>query len=142
MGAKHLHQRRLGLMQLPPRGEEATVLVAVRVAQHHLLAAPAALEELAVDGLGKEPLHHLGRVPQVGDGLEQRHHVDRHGAPKRPHEPDLLEQHRELEQIRRAVRLRDDGVLNAARPVERVRLGRGPEDGQLRAGLLRVGDEG
>ena len=43
---EHLDQFDLGLVELPVRGEVAAVLVAVGIAEHHLLLAAAAVDQL------------------------------------------------------------------------------------------------
>ena len=52
-----LHQVALRPVQRPGRLEEAALLVAVGVADHHLLDVAAELQVAAVDGQGEEPLH-------------------------------------------------------------------------------------
>ena len=45
---EHFDQADLGLVELPARGDEAAVLVAVGIAEHHLLHRAAAVHQLAV----------------------------------------------------------------------------------------------
>ena len=68
-------QRRARLVQFPVRGQVAAVLVAVRIAEHHLLHAVAGGEQGAVGGHAQQAVHHLRGGAQVGDRFEQRHQV-------------------------------------------------------------------
>src|SRR5690606_29105125 len=45
---EHLDEADLGLVELPARGDEAAILVAVGIAEHHLLHAAKAVDQLAV----------------------------------------------------------------------------------------------
>ena len=74
---EHLDQADLGLVELPARGDEAAILVAVGIAEHHFLHAAAAVHQLAVIMQRQHPVHDAGRGLQILDGLEQRHDVDR-----------------------------------------------------------------
>ena len=77
---EHLDQPDLGLVQLPARGEKAAVLVAVGIAEHHLLHGAAAVDQPAVIVQRQQPVHDAGGGLQILDGLEQRHDVDRAAA--------------------------------------------------------------
>src|SRR5262249_22710556 len=81
---EHLNERDLGAVELPAGGEEAPVLVAVRISQHHLLDIAAALEETAIAGTLEDRLHDGAAVAQIGDRLEERHDVEIERALARP----------------------------------------------------------
>ena len=75
---KQRHQGNLGTVKLPVAGEDAAVLVAVRVAQHDVLLAvlvmTAACKQLT-DARYRIKLAHDGRrLAQVFDGLKKRDH--------------------------------------------------------------------
>src|SRR5262249_47658587 len=72
-----LHQPDLGFVELPSRRDKAAILVAVGIAQHHLLHGAAAVDQLAVVVQRQHPVHDAGGGLQVLDGLEQRYDVDR-----------------------------------------------------------------
>ena len=74
------HQVYLGPLQRPARSQQATVLGAVGIAQHHDLAITAGAHVAAVDGVVEQRTHHPGGGVQVVDRLEQRRHVQRHFA--------------------------------------------------------------
>ena len=77
VAAEHLHQADLGLVELPARGDEAAVLVGVRIAEHHLLLAAERIDESAVFGDSEQRIHHADAGAQVRDRLEQRHEMER-----------------------------------------------------------------
>ena len=90
----------LGLRQRPVGGHVATVLVRVRVADHHLLATAAAGDEGGVPRVVEQRGEDLVAAVEVGDRLEQGHDVDR--ARRRlagAHEPALAQQHGDLEHV-------------------------------------------
>src|SRR5690606_28670699 len=95
------------LVQLPARGGVAAVLVAVGIADHHLLQAAPALEETAIFRNAEQPVHHADAVPKVGDRLEERHDIDRAPALRR-YEARFLQQDREAQKIGDAARVGDD----------------------------------
>ena len=68
------HQRTSGAVQLPVAGEDAAVLVAVAVAEHHVLQRTRALHQGSDAGQRIEGTHDRRGIAQVVDGLEQRHH--------------------------------------------------------------------
>ena len=73
---EHVDEPDLGLVELPARGDEAAILVAVGIAEHHLLHAAAAVDEAAVIGQRQHASMMRPRGLQILDGLEQRHDVD------------------------------------------------------------------
>ena len=94
-------QRALRFVQLPVRGDEPAVLVAVRVPDHHLLQVAPGREVPAVDGQREEPAHEVAAAVQVVDGLEQRHHlqVAAQSTAVQPREPRLAGQQQRLQQV-------------------------------------------
>ena len=62
-----LHQRYLGLIERPDRGEEAAILVAVGVAEHHFLGLAEVARDGAADRVGKPAAHDGGRGFEVGN---------------------------------------------------------------------------
>ncbi len=101
----------LGAVQVPLRGEDAAILAGVAVAEHDLLLrprAPAGLQrERAARHRVREPgAQDVGRALEVGDGLEQRHHLDlagealARGAVGDPaHQADLAQEHVDGQQV-------------------------------------------
>ena len=72
-----LGQRLLRAVELPVGGDEAAVLVAVRIPQHDLLPVSPGLQVLAVHGQREQLAHQARAAVQVVDRLEQRHHLQR-----------------------------------------------------------------
>src|SRR6185312_15238666 len=66
---EHLDEPDLGLVELPAGRYEAAILVAIRIAEHHLLYRAAAVDELAVIVQREHPVHDAGAGLQVLDGL-------------------------------------------------------------------------
>ena len=140
MALEHVHQLDLGLVQLPARGDEAAILVAVGIAEHHLLHAAAAIDQPAIVMQAEQPVHDLRGIAQIVDGFEQRHHID--GAtPGRIDQPGFLEQHRDLEQIGHALGHRDDALRDHRRAIFGMRLRGDAEHRQLAGGFFAVADE-
>ena len=84
VGPAARRQAALREVQLPVGGHVAGVLVGVAVADHHRLPAAALRQVARVGGVPEQPLQGTrGRV-QVGDGLEQRHHVEARRRRRRP----------------------------------------------------------
>jgi len=73
---EHRRQRAARLMEAPHRGEIAAVLVRIRIADHHFLM-PARRRDRRRFGQGEPFGHHVGRVFEIADRLEQRHDHDR-----------------------------------------------------------------
>jgi len=142
MALEHLDERDLGLVELPARGEKAAVLVAVGIAEHHLLGHPPALQQPAVLWNREQLVHDPAAFAQVADRLEERHDVDVETRLGRAQQPRLLEEEGRLEHVGDAVRLRDHIVRHRCRAVAPMRLAGGVEDRQLRRGLLGIFDEG
>src|SRR6516164_10342654 len=107
MTAERVDERDFRLVEFPARGQEATVLVAVGVTEHHLLCAITTLQEAEVLRHGEEFVHYAAAVAQICDRLEQRHNVHVELALTRPQQPRLLEQQPYFEKVRDSVRLRD-----------------------------------
>ena len=106
-----LLQGDLGPVNLPVAGEEAGILVAVRVSEHHLLKRFALLtagdQELAVEGIGEQAPHHGRGALQILHGLEQGND-QQVGAPGEGiHQARLLGQEEYFEQVGHRVTHRD-----------------------------------
>src|SRR5262249_18630011 len=139
--AKHLDQRDLRLVQLPPRRQETAILVAVGVTEHHLLQVAAALQQPRVDRQGQQPIHDVAATAQVVDGLEQRDNVYVERSIAWPQQSRLLEQQAYFENVGYAVGLGDHVIGDGGLAVTLVRLGRREQDIELGRGLGRVAEE-
>jgi len=156
LGLQHVeqaHQRDLGAIQLPVAGEEATVLVAVAVAEHDLLLAAAARRQAGDAGQREVLAHDRFGVSQVANRLEQRHD-DQLAARSGPWRGDgvagvqravqqahLLEQQQHFQQVAHVLGVRDDAVADRGIAVAAAALEGGLEDGQFAArqrGVLGV----
>ncbi len=131
----------LGLVELPPGGEKAAILVAVRITEHDLLRLPSAAQKPHVIRQCEQGFHHGAGIAQVVDGLEKRDDVDVHLAVARPQEARLLQQQRDLENIGRIARLGDHIVGDRNRAVEPVRIRGFASDCKFRCRLVRIGEE-
>ena len=125
------HERGLGLVQRPVGGEVATVLVRVRVADHHLLAVAVGAHVGAVPRLGEQRVERGSGVVEVVDRLEQRHDVDV--------EPGFLGEHGDFEHVAHRAAGRDDVVGHGRRTDAVHAVGGGGHDRQLARGALAVG---
>ena len=128
---EHLDQRDLRLVELPPGCEVTAVLVAVGVAQHHLLGTAAALQQASVFRQPEQFVHRPAAVAQIRNGLEQRNDVDVELALARPQQAHFLEQQRYFQNIRDAVGLGDDVVGHRFLAVLQLHFCRGVQDRQL-----------
>ena len=130
-------------IQLPLGRQVAAVLVGVGVADHDLLPALAALDDLFVSRMFEHGGQGGVRVAEVGDGLEQRHDVDGARYTSRfdvdPHEPDLFEQHGHLEDVADRFGHRDDVVRDRSVTEAAVRRCSFFEHGDFAAGEVGVG---
>ncbi len=138
---EHFDQPDLGLVEFPARGDEAAVLVAVGIAQHHFLDAAAAVDQLAIIMHRQQPVHDRGAGLQVLDGLEQRHDVER-AAAGGIDETDLLQQQRYLQHVGHPLAHRDDALRDHVRAEPAVRLGSGMEHREFAQRLVAVFHEG
>jgi hypothetical protein len=135
----------LGLVQLPAGGEEAAVLVAVRIAEHDFLLVAARGDERAIGGQGEQALHDRRAVAQVADRFEQRDDVHRQRrrwpvASPRFQQAGFLQQQRDFEQVGGAVGLRNDRVGQRGGAVAGAQFARGEEDGEFALRFLGVVD--
>ncbi len=73
-------QRLLGAVQHPACRQEARLLVRIRVAEHDLLAVPAAGQMAPVSRVAEKPIEEPGGARQGVRRFEQRHHVQLRGA--------------------------------------------------------------
>ncbi len=142
MAPGHGHEILLGLVELPAGGDEAAVLVAVRVAQHHLLLAAPAVQQAPVEGQGQQAVQDGAAAAQVLDGLEERDQVDIQAPLRGPEQADLPQQHRGLQQVRDALGVADDAVGQGRQAQALLGAGHGAEEAQLSLGLFAVGQEG
>ena len=117
-----LDQRNLGLVELPARSHEAAVLVRVGIAEHHLLNVAARNEEPPVLRNPQEIVHDTGTLTEIRNGLEERHDVEIERAFRRSQQASLLQEHADLEHVRRATGLRDHVVGDRVRVEAAVRL--------------------
>ena len=78
MTAGQILKSDLSLVNLPIAGEKARVFVAIGVAQHQLLQGLHVFsnprEQLAVQAVVEQLLHHRGRALKVLHRFKQRHH--------------------------------------------------------------------
>ncbi len=124
---RRLDQLDLGLVEHPGRGQEAALLVRVRVAEHDLLAIASAGQVGAIGRVAEQRLEdRAGRVERVGR-LEQGHDVEdrRCLAVGRP-----AGELQDIGHIRRAGRERHDDPVAGADAVAGLDGGDGPERGQ------------
>ncbi|SOT40155.1 hypothetical protein F01_260221 [Burkholderia cenocepacia] len=157
--AEQVDEREFRAIQLPVRREEAAVLVAVRVAEHHFLFG-ALMRDQRVDARQREVVaHDARRVAQVGDRLEQRDHhqavlrVAARHAERAFEQARLLLQQQHLDEVADGFRMRNDVVAHRARTELRADLARLLEHAQLalrerrvfevrRAQRARIGERG
>ena len=103
VGIRQRLQRDLGPVDLPVAGEEAGILVAVGIAQHHLLQGLVAIavadQQLAVEGIGEQPFHHRGGPLQILHRLEQGDHQQGRLLGHRIHQTGFLRQQHHLQQV-------------------------------------------
>ena len=105
-----LHKVQFSPVERPVRGEIATVLVGVGVAQHHLLDLASSIHHRPVERYFERGLQDGCPTLEIVDGLEQRHDCHRRiGALARKiKQACLFEQQRCLKQIRHRLAHRDD----------------------------------
>ena len=140
MALEHLNEADLGFVKLPSGCDESAVLVAVGIAEHHLLHAAAAIHQRPIFRERQHPVHDAGAGLQILDGLEQRHDVD--GAVAcGVDQVGFLQQQRDLEQVGNALAHRDDALRDRAGAKQAVRLRRGMEHRQFAHRLIAVGDK-
>ncbi|KAG1315179.1 hypothetical protein G6F62_013800 [Rhizopus arrhizus] len=77
---RHLQQFHLRALQAPARGGDATILAAVRIAQHHHLHVIACMQVCAIDRVGQQITQGRGAALEVIHGLEQGGDIQRHRA--------------------------------------------------------------
>ena len=138
---EHLDQADLGLVELPARGDEAAILVAVGIAEHDFLHAAAAVDQLAVVVHRQHAVHDAAGGLQILDGLEQRHDVDGAAAGGMD-QAGLLQQQRDLQHVGHALAHRDDALGDRGRAVTGMGFGGGMEQREFAGGFLAVFDEG
>ena len=139
-GQRHFHP-----VERPVAHQDAAVLVAVGIAQHHLLRAAAGAQHVGHAGQGQELAHDGLGAPQVGNGLEQRHHhqpgARRLGGAlgqRALQQADLLLQQQHLEQVAHLLGVADDGVAHGGRAQRLAQGLRGLEHRQLLDGQRAV----
>ncbi len=126
-------EQRFGrLVERPVGGEVAAVLVAVGIAEHHLLLVAAARDPAAVERQVESCGNDLAAVLQVADRLEERNDVElERSRRERLEEPRLAQQHADFEQVGQRRAMRDHVARHGARAVAPARLGGRSEDGQF-----------
>src|SRR5262249_16880403 len=88
---KNFDQPDPGLVELPAGGDEAAILVAVGITEHHLLHRAAAVDQFPVIVQRQHAIHDAAGGLQILDGFEQRHYVD-DAAAGRIDQADLLQE--------------------------------------------------
>ena len=140
MARKHVEQPDLRLVELPSGGDEAAVLVAVGVAEHHFLYRTAAVHEFPVFMQRQQTIHDAGAGLQIFDGLEQRDDVDR-TATGGIDQPRLLQQQCELKHIGAALAHGDDALRDGVFAELGVGFDRRTEDREFVERLFAVFDK-
>jgi hypothetical protein len=145
---EQFHECDLGAVQLPVAGEDAAVLVAVRVAQHDVLLGTRTLHQPRDAGQCVEGAHDGRRVAQVFDGFKQRHDDEvadgtlvgaAFFAQRALHQAHFLLQQQHLEQVAHRLGVADDVVADGLSAVALQHdLGR-LEDREFVAGQVAVG---
>src|SRR5205823_5501739 len=141
MALEYFDEADLGLVELPARGDETAVLVAVGVAEHHFLHRAAAVHQFAIIVQRQHPVHYGAGSLQILDGFEQRHDIDR-AAAGGIDEAGFLQEQRNLEHVGHPLAHGDDALGNRVRAELGVRFGGRVEDRELAQCLLAVFDEG
>ena len=117
-----LDQPLLGAVEAPEAGDDATVLVAVAVADHYLLHRLASRVKLllqrdaaARDRMREKAVENLVAAFEVVDGFEERHHRNRAGVAVavRHHQTDLAGEEVDDEQVGDIARHADDQRADA-----------------------------
>ena len=78
LGFHCINESDLGVLQSPARRREATILVAVGIADHHGLAVAAAIQVLAVKVGGQQVLENVAAAIKVVHSFKQWRDVDWH----------------------------------------------------------------
>ena len=133
--AKRVDERELRPIERPVGGQVPAVLVAVGIAEHHLLPAVAALEPAAVEGERERVAHDRRRALEIVDGLEQRNDVDRERLAAQ--QADFLQQDRDFEQVGDRLAFRDHVIRQRRGAVAAMDVRRNLEHRQL--GTRQVG---
>lgn len=110
-------QSDLGFVKFPARGQEATILVAVGVAEHDFLLVAKSADQRAVGGKVENTSERRRALLQVLDRFEKRDDVDvelRLAA--RTQQAGLLEQQCQFEQVGDTVGLEMMQLSSAAAP--------------------------
>ncbi len=139
---EYFDERDLRLVELPARGQETAILVAVGVAQHDLLDAAAAFEQARVFRQAQQLVHHVAAMAQILDRFEERHDIEIESALARPQQTRFFQQHGGLENVGDASGLRNHIVRHRGPPVAAMRLGGRAQNRQLARGLGRIGEKG
>src|SRR3954447_4134643 len=137
MAREHFNQPDFGLVELPPRGDETAILVAVGIAEHDFLDRAAAIDQFAIFMQRQQPIHDPGGCLEIPDGFEQRHDVDC-ATPGRDDEADFLQQQSYLKHVRYALAHRDNALWDYVGAKFNVRFGGRAEYGQFAERLFAV----
>jgi hypothetical protein len=138
---EQLDQPDLGLVELPSGGQETAILVAVRIAEHHLLHTAPALDDAPVFRQREQALHHADAAAQILDRLEKGDQIDGAGAARGIEQAGLLEQDRQFQHVGRALALRDDAGADDPAPDRSLRIPCGAEDREFSGRQLRIAPE-
>ena len=121
---RHLIEQRnqgyFGAVEFPVAGEDAPILVAVRIAQHDVLLRSAAPDHLCHARQCIKLAHDGRRIAQVFNRFKERHHdevIDSGGVERATHQPGLFLKQQRLQQITDRFCVADDVVANALRTI-------------------------
>ena len=135
---KRFYQPELRAIERPMSGDEAAILVAVRVPEHHLLPAAARLEPAPIARQPERGAHDVRAALEIGDGLEQRNDV--HHEPAGRQQSHFFEQDRDFEQIADRLTLGDDVIRQRRRAEMAMDLRRHVHDRKLGIEQRRPGN--
>jgi len=138
MLAKRLDQVELRAIERPVRRQIAAVLVAVGIAEHHLLPVPPAFEHRAIAGDVERCPHDVVAPRKIVDRFEQRDDVE--GERCALEQADFLQQYGNFQQVRDRLALGDDIVRKRLRAVTRANFGGGRENLQFGDSARRINE--
>ena len=138
---KQVNQRDLGAVQLPVAGEDATIFVAVAIAQHDVLLATAFLDHLGNAGQLVVAAHDGLGIAQVFNGFKQGHHDQVANRPilqRAAHQAHFFLQQQHFQQIAHRFGVADDAVANGFAALQLAQAVGGLENAQFAARMVRV----
>ena len=110
-------QRALRLVSREPRGDDAALTVAFRIADQHGLQPLPRGQVALVDLVGQELAHHLTAAVERRDRIELRRHIDRRGTGTAVTRPGPMRQHQRRQHVRGGGRRADDVQADRGRAV-------------------------